>query len=39
VRQPLIDAIDTLREMNRRGERKISPDPPLAFVPVRCIVS
>jgi TnpA family transposase len=35
VRQPLIDAIDTLREMNRRGERKISPDPPLAFVPVR----
>jgi len=35
VRQPLIDAIDVLREMNRRGDRKLPADAPLAFVPPR----
>lgn len=35
VRQPLIDAIDVLREMNRRGDRKLPADAPRAFVPPR----
>lgn len=35
VRQPLIDAVNVLREMNRTGDRKLPADPPLGFVPPR----
>ena len=35
VRQSLIDAIDVLREMNRRGDREVPADTPVKFLPPR----
>lgn len=35
VRQPLIDAVNVLREMNRRGDRTLPADATLGFVPPR----
>lgn len=35
VRQTLIDAVDVLRQMNHRDDRKLPSDPPLGFVSPR----
>ncbi|MFG6449105.1 Tn3 family transposase [Roseateles sp. BYS180W] len=35
ARQPLIDAIDVLREMNKAGERDVPPNAPMDFFKVR----
>ena len=33
--QPIMDAIETIREMNASGQRKVPGDAPTAFVPPR----